>query len=151
MDLNQLHKFRDLAIGGKWQEMEHLFNQSIQVKALGAKIDLADPEHPVVILPQILPVHQGGIGSDAVNGAIIATLSDFALGLLGLRHYREGMTATANLNIHYLRPFRTTSIRAVATENNVVGNRIFGSVELFNDKGDICALANGSLAKGISL
>lgn len=146
-----MHKFRDLAISGRWQDMENLFNNSIQVKALGARIDLADPEHPAVILPQILPVHQGGIGSDAVNGAIIATLSDFALGLLGLRHYREGMTATANLNIHYLRPFRTQSIRAIASETTVVGNRIFGTVELYNDKGDICALANGSLAKGISL
>jgi uncharacterized protein (TIGR00369 family) len=151
MGLNQLHKFREFAISGKWQEMENFFNQSVQVRTLGARIILADPSHPVVELPEIKPEHQGGIGSDAVNGAIIATLSDFALGLLGLRHYKEGMTATAVLTIHYLRPFRTTSIRAVATETQVVGNRIFGTVELYNHKGEVCALAHGALAKGISL
>lgn len=149
--LQQLHQFRDLAIHGKWKEMEQFFNNSVQVKTLGAEVKLENPEKPEVWLPEIKPEHQGGIGSDAVNGGIIAMLSDFALGLLGLGHYKEGMTATAHLNVQYLRPFRTTSIRAVATQTQVVNNRIFGIVELFDSKGNICALAQGSLAKGIGL
>jgi hypothetical protein len=33
----------------------------------------------------------------------------------------------------------------------VVGNRIFGTVELTNDKGETCAIAYGALAKAISM
>jgi uncharacterized protein (TIGR00369 family) len=151
MDLNQLHKFRDLAITGKWKEVENLFNKSIQLNYTGARIDLSDPENPKAILDEVKPEHGGGIGSDAVHGGIIANLADLALGLLGLRHYKEGMTATAQITVHYLKPFRTKSIVAVAHPQQVVGNRIFGTVELLNDRGEVCAIANGALAKGIGM
>ncbi|HMP91529.1 MAG TPA: PaaI family thioesterase [Phnomibacter sp.] len=151
MDLNQLHKFRDLATSGKWKEVEALFNKSIQLNYLGAHIDLSNPERPRAILPHIKPEHGGGIGTDAVHGGIIASMADLALGLLGLSHYKEGMTATAQLTVHYLKPFRTKSIVAEAITQQVVGNRIFGTVELSNDKGEVCAIAYGALAKGISL
>jgi acyl-coenzyme A thioesterase PaaI-like protein len=66
-------------------------------------------------------------------------------------HYKDGMTATAQLTIHYLKPFRTKSLKARGITQKVVGNRIFGTVELFNDKNEVCAIAYGALAKGISM
>jgi uncharacterized protein (TIGR00369 family) len=151
MDLSQLHKSRDLAVSGKWKEIENLFNRSPQLKHIGARIDLTEPEFPVAILEELSDMHKGGIGSDAINGGVIAALADLALGLLGLMHYKDGMTATAQLTVHYLKPFRTKAIRAKAITQQVVGNRIFGTVELFNDKNEVCAIAYGALAKGISL
>jgi acyl-coenzyme A thioesterase PaaI-like protein len=151
MDLSQLHKSRDLAVSGKWKDLEALFNRSPQLKHIGARIDLSNPENPVAIIDEVQDYHSGGIGSDAVNGGVIAGLADLALGLLGLLHYKEGMTATAQLTVHYLKPFRTKSISATAITQQVVGNRIFGTVELRNDKQDVCAIAYGALAKGISL
>lgn len=151
MDLSQLHKSRDLAVSGKWKDLETLFNRSPQLKHVGARIDLSNPENPVAIIDEVQDYHSGGIGSDAVNGGVIAGLADLALGLLGLLHYKEGMTATAQLTVHYLKPFRTKSISATAITQKVVGNRIFGTVELRNDKQDVCAIAYGALAKGISL
>lgn len=151
MDLTHLHKSRDLAISGKWKEIEHLFNKSPQLKHIGAKIDLTNPEHPIAFIDELTEIHSGGIGSDAVNGGVIAGLADLALGLLGLLHYKDGMTATAQLTVHYLKPFRTKSISATSIIQQVVGNRIFGTVELCNDKGEVCAIAYGALAKGISM
>jgi len=151
MDLSQLHKSRDLAISGKWKEIETLFNRSPQLKHVGARIDLTTPQNPVVVLDEVKEQHSGGIGSDAVNGGVIAALADLALGLLGLLHYHDGMTATAQLTVHYLKPFRTKSITATAITQQVVGNRIFGTVEMRNDKQEVCAIAYGALAKGISL
>jgi uncharacterized protein (TIGR00369 family) len=151
MDLSQLHKSRDLAISGKWKDLENIFNRSPQLKYVGARIDLTHPETPEAIIDEITDQHKGGIGSEAVNGGVIAGLADLALGLLGLQHYQDGMTATAQLTVHYLKPFRTKSIRAKAITQKVVGNRIFGTVELFNDKNDVCAIAYGALAKGISM
>jgi uncharacterized protein (TIGR00369 family) len=151
MDLSQLHKSRDLAISGKWKELENIFNRSQQLKHIDARIDLSNAEEPVAIIDEVTEVHKGGIGSDAVNGGVIAGLADLALGLLGLMHYKDGMTATAQITVHYLKPFRTKSIRAKATCQKVVGNRIFGTVELMNDKDEVCAIAYGALAKGISM
>lgn len=151
MDLSQLHKSRDLAVSGKWKELENIFNRSLQLKHVNARVDLTRPETPEAIMDEVLDSHKGGIGSDAVNGGVIAAMADLALGLLGLHHYKDGMTATAQITIHYLKPFRTKSIRARASTQQVVGNRIFGNVELFNDKDEVCAIANGALAKGISM
>lgn len=61
------------------------------------------------------------------------------------------MTATAQLTVHYLKPFRTKCISATAVTQKVVGNRVFGTVELRNDKNEVCAIAYGFLAKGVSL
>jgi len=151
MYLTHLHKSRDLAISGKWKEIEHLFNRSPQLKYIGAKINLTNPANPIAYIDELNEMHAGGIGSDAVNGGVIAGLADLALGLLGLMHYKDGMTATAQLTVHYLKPFRTKSISATAITQQVVGNRIFGTVELRNDKGEVCAIAYGALAKGISM
>lgn len=151
MDLTQLHKFRDLAVSAKWRDIENIFNRSVQLQFIGARIDMSDPSVPKAFIDEIKDFHEGGIGSDAVNGGVIATMADLALGLLGLSHFKEGMTATAQLTVHYLKPFRTKSIAAEAHTQRVVGNRIFGTVELSNDKGEVCAIAYGALAKGISL
>ena len=151
MDLTQLHKCRDLAVAGKWKEIENVFNRSVQLQHLGATIDMSEPQAPKAFINDLKDIHAGGIGSEAVNGGVIASLADLALGLLGLLHYKEGMTATAQLTVHYLKPFRSKSISAEAHTQQVVGNRIFGTVELKNDKGDVCAIAYGALAKGISL
>lgn len=151
MDLTQLHKCRDLAVSGKWQDIENLFNKSIQLQHLGVTINLSEPLAPRAIIETLKDLHGGGIGTEAVNGGVIATLAELALGLLGLHHFKDGMTATAQLTVHYLKPFRTKSISAEAHTQQVVGNRIFGTVELRNDKNEVCAIAYGALAKGISL
>ena len=151
MDLTQLHKCRDMAVAGKWKEIENVFNRSVQLQHLGARIDMSEPLTPKAFIDDLKDIHGGGIGSEAVNGGVIASLADLSLGLLGLLHFKEGMTATAQLTVHYLKPFRSKSISAEAHTQQVVGNRIFGTVELRNDKGDVCAIAYGALAKGISL
>lgn len=151
MDLTHLHKCRDLAVAGKWKDVETLYNRSIQLQYIGARIDLAMPDMPKAFIDELKDIHAGGIGSEAVNGGIIATLAELALGLLGLKHFKDGMTATAQLTIHYLKPFRTKSISAEAHAQKVIGNRIFGTVELRNERDEVCAIAYGALAKGISL
>lgn len=151
MNLTQLYKYRNLAVSGKWKELEDIYNKSVQLQHIGASIDLSNPEQPQVKIAQVEDHHLGGIGGDAVHGGTIAALADLALGLLGLMHFKDGMTATAQLTVHYLKPFRTTSLSATAITQKVVGNRVFGTVEIFNDKGDMCAIAYGALAKGISM
>jgi uncharacterized protein (TIGR00369 family) len=151
MDLANLHKYRDLAIQGKWKEIENMFNRSVQLQHQGMQVDLSYPHHPVARINELKDYHTGGIGTSAANGGTISSLADLALGLLGLSYYKDGLTATAQLTIHYLKPVHGKTVSAVATLQQVVGNRVFGTVNIMNDKEEVCAVAYGALAKGISM
>lgn len=151
MSLSTLHQVRHLAMEGRWKEIEAFFNESVQLRQIGAVVNLSDPRKPIVRINEVTESHRGGIGSDAVNGGVISMLADLAIGLLGLNYYSEGMTATAQLSIHFLRPLVAREVLLEATIQDVIGNRIFGSVTVMNEKRDVCAYATGSLAKAIKL
>lgn len=100
---------------------------------------------------EVMDIHMGGIGTDAVNGAVIALLADLAIGLLGIYHYADGLTATSSLTINYVKPLAATRVIVEAEETEIIGKRIFGIAKIINEKNDVCSYANGSLAKGITL
>lgn len=149
MNLNQLHTFRQVAADGNWKAIEDLFNESVQLKQMHIRVDLSTSKLPMVFIDEVMDIHKGGIGTDAVNGAVIALLSDLAIGLLGIYHYADGLTATSSLTIHYVKPLLTQKVIVKAEETQVIGKRIFGVATIMNEKGEVCSYANGSLAKGI--
>jgi acyl-coenzyme A thioesterase PaaI-like protein len=149
MDLSKTQKLLEYVAAGNTKEVESFFNQSLQLKVIGATVDLSDPKRPVVILKKIEDMHRGGILGDAINGGVISMLIDLAIGLLGLPYYGEGYTATQHLSIHFVKPLNAVSVRFEAEITGVVGNRIFGNVNVVNEKGDVCSFANGVLVKGI--
>lgn len=151
MNLTQLHRIRQTAIDKNWKEMEMFFNSSIQLKHSGMRVDLTDISKPLVIIDTVEEYHKGGIGTEAVNGAVIAMLADLAIGLLGLAHYSEGMTGTSNLSINYVRPLLAKKVIVSAEQTEVVNKRIFGIVRVMNEKEEVCAYATGALAKGIMI
>ncbi len=151
MDLANLHKSRDLAVQGKWKEVEHIFNKSVQLQHQGIQVSLASPLEPVARIAELKDFHTGGIGTTAANGGTISMMADLALGLLGLSYFKDGLTATAQLTVHFLKPIHGKQVIAVAHLQQVVGNRIFGMVNILNDKDEICAVGYGALAKGISM
>lgn len=149
MNLNQLHTFRQVAADGNWKAIEDLFNESVQLKQMHIRVDLSTSKLPMVFIDEVMDIHKGGIGTDAVNGAVIALLSDLAIGLLGIYHYADGLTATSSLTIHYVKPLLTQKVIVKAEETQVIGKRIFGVATIMNEKDEVCSYANGSLAKGI--
>jgi len=149
MNLNQLHTFRQVAANGNWKAIEDLFNESVQLKQMHIRVDLSTSKLPMVFIDEVMDIHKGGIGTDAVNGAVIALLSDLAIGLLGIYHYADGLTATSSLTIHYVKPLLTKKVIVKAEETQVIGKRIFGVASIMNEKEEVCSYANGSLAKGI--
>ncbi len=149
MNLTNLHRIRQTAIDKNWKEMELFFNSSVQLKHSGIRIDLTNISKPLVIIDIVEEHHKGGIGTEAVNGAVIAMLVDLAIGLLGLPHYAEGMTGTSNLSITYAKPLHAKKVIVSAEETEVINKRIFGIVRVMNEKEEVCAYATGALAKGI--
>lgn len=151
MDLSQLKEIQTVVVQKKWEEVEKIFNSSIQLQHMQIRISLEQPDQPVVIIDPVTPLHAGGIGSKAVNGGVISMVSDLAIGLLGLSFFEHGMTATHHLNIHFVRPLVTNRLKAVAKVDQVVGKRIFGKVEIYNDLEEICAYATGIVVFGIHI
>jgi uncharacterized protein (TIGR00369 family) len=151
MNLTNLHRIRQTAIDKNWSEIESFFNSSIQLQHSGIRVDLTNISKPLVIIDQVQEHHKGGIGTDAVNGAVIAMLADLAIGLLGLTHYAEGMTGTSNLSINYVRPLHAKKVIVSAEQTEVVNKRIFGIVRVMNEREEVCAYATGALAKGITV
>lgn len=149
MSLTSLHTIRHYAIEGKWKEIESFFNESIQLKHVGAVVDLSNPNRPVVSIKEVTELHRGGIGGEAVNGGVISMLVDLSIGLLGLTRFGEGMTATAQLSIFFIRPLIAREVIIESEITDVVGNRIFGKVSVMNEKREVCSYATGALAKGI--
>lgn len=131
--------------------MEDFFNSSIQLRHSGMRVDLTDIGKPLVIIDSVEEYHKGGVGTEAVNGAVIAMLIDLAIGLLGLPHYGEGMTGTSNLSINYVKPLLAKKVIVSAEQTEVVNKRIFGIVRVMNEKEEVCAYATGALAKGINI
>jgi len=124
MNLTHLHQIRQTAIDQDWKAMESFFNSSVQLRHSGIRIDLSDVTRPLVIIDPVEEYHKGGVGTEAVNGAVIAMVVDLAIGLLGLPHYIDGMTATSNLSIQYLKPLLATKVIASAVQTEVVNKRI---------------------------
>ena len=151
MNLTNLHRIRQTAIDKNWSEMESFFNSSIQLQHSGIRVDLTNISKPLVIIDQVQEHHKGGMGTDAVNGAVIAMLADLAIGLLGLTHYAEGMTGTSNLSINYVRPLHAKKVIVSAEQTEVVNKRIFGIVRVMNEREEVCAYATGALAKGVTV
>jgi uncharacterized protein (TIGR00369 family) len=151
MNLTQLHRIRQTAIDKNWKEMENFFNTSVQLRHSGIRVDLTDISKPFVMIDEVQEYHKGGVGTEAVNGAVIAMLADLAIGLLGLTHYEEGMTGTSNLSINYLKPLLAKKVIVYAEQTEVVNKRIFGIVRVMNEKEEVCAYATGALAKGIAV
>jgi hypothetical protein len=85
---------------------------------------------------------------DTAQGVVYRGLT---IGLLGVNHYAEGMTATSNLNINYVKPLVADKVIVRTEQTEVIGKRIFGIARVMNEKEEVCAYATGSLAKGIAV
>jgi len=71
------------------------FNALPAMGAMGASLDLSDETLVRVHLTEVRPHHQGGMGSAAVNGAVIAGLFDAALGVAGVIQFPGKLCAVA--------------------------------------------------------
>lgn len=119
------------------------WNESVQLKRFGMEIDLADPSVPIARIPRVEEYHRGGIGSRAVNGAVIASLCDLVIGLTGLINLPDGPKGTAELNVRYLSPLKGGSVTAVGKVDRVARSLVFSSAEVRDENGTVCAIAQG--------
>ncbi len=119
------------------------FNESQTLKYFGARLSFPQGEKVVVSLPEIRPEQRGGLGTSAVNGGILASLFDLAIGCTPALLDPTRRSATVQLSMSFERPVRGDSLRAEATLDTVGSSTLFASARLYDAQGEVCARCQG--------
>ncbi len=126
----------------RWQDE---FNAHQGMQYIGCRLDLADPRVVRVHLPEIQPHHLGGLGTDAVNGAVLAGFFDIALGVAGVLQFPGQRAGTVDLSIKFMRPTLGNSVTAYAVALKRSENITFVESELYSGN-RLCAIASGMVS-----
>ncbi|MGB5622047.1 MAG: PaaI family thioesterase [Gammaproteobacteria bacterium] len=130
----------------RWQDN---FNSIPAMHYMGCRLDMSHENVVVVRLPEVRPHHQGGMGTEAVNGAVIAGLCDCALGVAGVVHFPDQRAGTVELAIKFMRPTVGQSVTAYAVALKRAASVAFAEVELYS-AGRLCSIATGMVSTASS-
>lgn len=127
----------------------HGFNASAALRFFGLELSFPSAERVLGTLA-VAHAHRGGLGSQAVNGGILAALFDFAIGTTGALVDPERKSATMQLSMSFERPVTGDVVTVEAWVDRAGGSTIFASAVIRDSGGDICARAQGvvKLSKG---
>ncbi len=124
-------------------EMTRLWNANPVLQMMGVEIDLSSPEAVRAVIEPLKPQHRGGMGTDAVNGAVISGLFDLLIGLVGIVNSQKHRTGTVQLNIHFIRPLRGSRLVGEARLLKSGQSLVFARGEIFDQNGQLCAACDG--------
>ena len=122
--------------------MEEAWNRHPALKSMNIQVSLSSDAICAKIDP-VLPVHRGGLGTDAVNGAIMSSVSDLMVGLVGIANSQKYRTGTVQLNIHFLKPLKGSQLFAEARATKTGRALIFSHVDIKNAEGEVCVSCEG--------
>jgi acyl-coenzyme A thioesterase PaaI-like protein len=128
------------------REFEKLWNSHPGMRHMGARVDLSTPGEVRCVVDPIRPEHRGGLGTEAVNGAVIAGVFDLVIGLAGYVHTRGRRAGVAQLSIQFLRPVLGDRFETVARQARAGTNLVFSTAELVDARGVVCARCDGIVA-----
>lgn len=119
------------------------FNQSQTVAFFGTRVSFPDELTARVDLDPVLPHHLGGMGTDAVNGGVLAALFDLAIGVTAALVDPTRRSATAQLSVSFMRAVRGARFHIIATTARQGDVLTFSTARLFDSTGVECAMASG--------
>lgn len=105
-------------------EFERQWNSHAGMRHMGARVNLSTPGEVRCVVDPIEPYHRGGLGTEAVNGAVIAGVFDLVIGLSGYVHTRGRRAGVAQLSIQFLRPVLGTKFETIGRATRVGTNLV---------------------------
>lgn len=125
------------------------FNKSETLRYFGVKISFpAGGEICRCVLDPILPPHRSGLGTEAVNGGVLAAIFDLALGAAAALVDPVRRSATIQLSMSFMRPVTGNSFRVDAVVDRAGKRALFTSATLYDEKDTPCARAQGVVQLG---
>ncbi len=128
------------------REFEALWNAHAGMRHMGARVDLSTPGLVRCVVDPVRPEHRGGLGTEAVNGAVIAGIFDLVIGLSGYVHTRGRRAGVAQLSVQFLRPVLGARFETHGRAARVGTNLVFSTAELLDERGVVCARCDGIVA-----
>jgi uncharacterized protein (TIGR00369 family) len=123
-----------------------LWNDSPPMKQLGARLEFERVDRVRAVLDPVMPYHRGGMGTDAVNGPVLAGLFDLAIGTVGWLTRPDTRSATVSLAMTFLRPTRGDRVSVEARLLRSGTNLTFAAAEIFDAEGQVTARCDGTVA-----
>ena len=123
-----------------------IWNASAPMKHFGARLEFERVDRVRTVIDPVLPVHRGGLGTDAVNGVVLAGLFDLAIGTVGWLTRPETRSATVNLSMSFFRPTRGDRVAAEARLVRAGLNLVFAAAEILDAEGRVTARCDGTCA-----
>jgi uncharacterized protein (TIGR00369 family) len=122
------------------------WNAAPPMQRLGARLDFERVDRVRAVVDPVEPFHRGGMGTDAVNGVVLAGLFDLAIGTVGWLTRPDTRSATVNLAMTFLRPTRGNRVTVEAWLLRAGMNLTFAAAEIFDGDGKVTARCDGTVA-----
>ncbi len=127
------------ALAARW-------NEHPGMRHMGVRVDLSAPEVVRVYVDPLQPHHRGGLGTDAVNGAVMAGVFDLTIGLVGHFCTLGQRSGTAQLNMHFIRPVLGDRFEVLGRLVRAGRSLVFATADLHDQTGQLCARCDGIVA-----
>lgn len=121
------------------------WNQSAILRHQGMHITF-EPDRVVVELPEIRPEHQGGLGTSAVNGLLLAGLFDVGVGSTIVLVDPHRRSATVQLSMSFERAVFGRRARCEAWIDRLGQRTLFASAHIVDEQGQVCARCQAVVA-----
>ncbi len=128
------------------QALADVWNSSPPMRHLGARLEFDRVDRVRAVIDPVKPYHRGGMGTDAVNGPVLAGLFDLAIGTVGWLTRPASRSATVTLAMTFLRPTRGNRVVVEARLLRAGTNLTFAAAEVFDERGEVTARCDGSVA-----
>lgn len=122
------------------------WNDSPPMRRLGARLEFERLDRVRAVIDPVMPYHRGGMGTDAVNGPVLAGLFDLAIGTVGWLTRPDTRSATVSLAMTFFRPTRGDRIAVEARLLRAGVNLTFAAAEVFDGSGEVTARCDGTVA-----
>lgn len=119
------------------------FNQSSMLKHFGVRLHFPSLDRVVGEIDPIRPEQRGGLGTDAVNGGILAAMFDLVIGCTPALVDPTRRSATMQLSMGFERPLRGDKLRAEAWVTSAGTNTLFAAAQILDAEGKVCARCQG--------
>jgi uncharacterized protein (TIGR00369 family) len=122
------------------------WNESPPMLQLGARLEFDRVDRVRAVIDPVMPYHRGGMGTDAVNGPVLAGLFDLAIGTVGWLSRPDTRSATVTLAMTFLRPTRGDRVTVEGRLLRAGMNLTFAAAEITDEQGEVTARCDGTVA-----
>ncbi len=128
------------------QALAQTWNASPPMLQLGARLEFTRVDRVRAVLDPVQPFHRGGMGTDAVNGAVLAGLFDLAIGTVGWLSRPDTRSGTVSLSMLFFKPTRGDHVAVEGRLLRAGTNLTFATAEILDGAGEVTARCDGTVA-----